>query len=402
MASTVSNQPLNVGTAGLVTDGEKRSVDEEFRRLPGNAAPTVGIIGYGPGVTLDDDWKYQKIVDKQLPQTITLTAQLPNTTSSGVTLTASTSDIAALQQGQTLLIDDEIVRVVTAGTSTTAGITREFAGTTIATHATATVAQIMSPLYLDTDTFPESAKIRGEYKNFYPGQIMYGYSTTAMRTGQRSYLTRGMSDLAFEEQNHMQVALNQLEVLLWYGKAQAPSGANIGSFDGISRLISSNEVAASAVLSGKLLNDLAEKILAHDNNNNKLTIFGNRDMKRIWDAVLKAEFDRQGTPDYVGPVKVRVDRFETSLATFDYVTVPNLKSGALFAVDPADFNIEPVQVQSPFSAGWTETRRGPEETNSLKASVNYSLICTLTVGDERRHGKITGITTTTGSYTGYM
>ena len=95
-----------------------------------------------------------------------------------MTLAASTSDIAALQQGQTLLIDDELSASLPQA-HPQLRVSREFAGATIATHATATVAQIMSPLYLDTDTFPESAKIRGEYKNFYPAQIMYGYSTTA-------------------------------------------------------------------------------------------------------------------------------------------------------------------------------------------------------------------------------
>ncbi|MCZ7598360.1 MAG: hypothetical protein M5U09_12470 [Gammaproteobacteria bacterium] len=402
MASKTTNAALNIASAGLVTDGEHRSVDSTFRLLPGNAAPTVGLIGYGESVALDDGKKFQKVVGRQLQQTITLTAQLPNTTTSGVTLTASSTDIAALQKGQTLLIEDEIVRVTTAGTSTTAGINRAFAGSTIDTHVTSTVARIMSPAYLDTDTFVQSAAIRGEFKDFYPTQIMYSYEVSAMRTGQRSYLTNGATEFAFDTQNHMQVALNQLEMSMWYAKAQAPASSAPGSFDGISRLISSNEVVASAVFTGKLLNDLAEEILAWDNTNTTLTVAGNRNMKRIWDAVLKAEFSRQGTPDYVGPVKVRVDRFETSLATFEYLTIPNLKDGELYIIDAADFKLQPVAVTDGFVVGWGEVNRDPAHTNALTRTKGYYWIGTLTVGDERRHGKMTSITTTPGSYSGYL
>lgn len=402
MASKTTNAALNIASAGLVTDGEHRSVDAQFKLLPGNAAPTVGLIGYGAAVALDDAKKHQKVVGRQLPQTITLTAQLGNSADSDLTLTASTTDIAAIQKGQLLLVEDEIVRVSTAGSATTAGISRAFAGTSVATHVTSVVARIMSPVFLDTDTFVQSAAIRGEFKDFYPTQIMYMHAVTAMRTGQRSYLTNGATEFAYDTQNHMQIALNQLEMLMWYSKAQAPTSSAQGAFDGISRLISSNEVAAGGVLTGKLLNDLAEKLLAHDNNNSTLTIAGNRDMKRIWDAVLKAEFDRQGAPDYVGPVKVRVDRFETSLATFEYLTVPNLKSGELYAIDAADFELNPIAVTDGFVTGWGEVNRDPAHTNALQKERGYYWIGTLTVGDERRHGKMTGITTTTGSYSGYM
>lgn len=397
MAST--NLPagsFNVG-AGWISGERIRSIDEQFRRLPGNKAPTVGLVGYGEAVTFEDG-ATEKIVDRQLQQTITLTAQLPNTTASGTTLTASAADIAALQAGQTLLIGDEVVRVSTPGTSTTAGIERAFGGSTIATQATSAVARIMSPLYVDTASFPKSPGIRGEMKKFYIAQIMYGYEGSAMRTSERSYLTRGLSDVAFEEQNHMEVALSQLEMMVWYGKAIKRTDSQPGSFDGLARLITSNEVTASGALSVKLLNDLMEKHLRWDNSNDQLTIFGNRTMKRIWDTVFNAQFDRKGEPDYVGPVKIRTDRFETSLGTFNFVVVPNLKDGELYSVKLDDVKLNPAALQEPWKIGWGEVRRGPEETNALVSAINYYWLGTLTIGDERLHGKMTGISVSSGDY----
>ena len=401
MASTTSNAAFNVASVGA-SGTAHRSVQEDFERLPGNNAPTVAMIGYGSPVKVDEGFKFQRIVDRDLPQTITITAQLPNTTSSGTTLTASTTDIAALQEGQTLLIEDEIVRVTTAGTSTTAAITRAFAGTTIGTHVTSVEARIMSPTFLDTATFVESAKSRGEFKSFYPTQIMYEWSQTAMRTAVSSYLTKGQDELTFEKANKMKEAERQLEMLMWYSKAQAPTGSNIGMFDGISRLVSTNVTTASAILSGKLLNDTLELALAWDNNNNAFNVYGNRNMKRIWDNIMRAEFDRRADPDYVGPVKVRVDRFETSLGTLNFVIVPNLKDGELYFLKEGDIKLRPLDVAGGFSSGWQEFTREPEHTNALSRQMAYYWLGTLDIGDERRHCKMVSITTTPGSYTGYI
>lgn len=399
MPSTSANSQSNVGSVNLVATHSRRSVQEDFERLPGNEAPSVALFGYGKAVTLDEGFKVQRIVDKALPQTITLTAAY---TAAGTSLTVSAYDAQVVQVGQLLLVEDEIMRVTGVPGGTTINVSTAFAGTTNAGHASGTVVRIMSPVYLDTDTFQRSPRTRGEFKAFYPAQIMYKADQTAMATSINSYLTKGQDDLTFDKAEIMKAAVRQLEPTIWYSKAQVPTASAPGAFDGIARLVTSNTVAAGGVLTAKLLNDLIEMIMTHKNSNNTFTIFGNRNMKRVFDAVMRAMFDKRAEPDFVGPVKVRIDRFETSLGTLEFSVIPNLRDGELYAVRREDIKLHPLDLKGKFSPGWHEVDFGVEENNALVEGWGYYNLLTLIIGDERLHGKITGITMTAGSYTGYV
>lgn len=397
MASTASISQFNVGTVGASGTAHK-SVQEDFERLPGNDAPTVAMIGYGPAVAVDEGFKIQKIVDRDLPTTVTNTA---NIVTAATDITLSTTDAASLQIGQILMIDEELVRVTTVASSTTVGITKGFAGTTSTTHTTSSTVHILSPLFLDTDTFVESAKYRGELKSFYPGQIMYSWSESAMRTAVRSYLTKGEDEMTFEKRNKMREAVRQLEKLVWYGKAQAPTSSNHGSFDGLYRLIDTNKNTSVGVLTATHLVDLAEDIMAWDNSITSFDVCMNRNMKRIWDAVLNAYFDRRGEPTTT-KLGTRVDVFETSIATFRVTIIPELRDGEMYFLKKSDVKLHPLAVRGGFAPGWQEVDRGPSQTNALTRQKAYYNILTLLIGDERRHGRLAGITTTSSSYAGYV
>lgn len=398
MASTSSNAAFNVASAGLVANSAHKSVQPEFERLPGNEAPTVQLIGYGEAVTIDEQMRIQKIVDRDIPAKITLTGAY---TSGGASLAVSTYDSTIVQVNQVLLIDDELFLVTAvpgAGVITVAGA--QF-GTTAANHANGSSVYLLPPMFKDTDTFVEAAKSRGEFKTFYPMQVMYQWSGTAQRTAIRSYLTKGQGELQFEHANKMKEAIRQLEGAVWYAKAQAPTGSAIGSFDGISRLITTNADATSGVLTGKRLNDLAELVLAWDNSLTDFDVFGNRNMKRIWDAVLNAYFDRQGEPNTT-KFGTRVDSFNTSLGTFNYTVIPNLRDGELYFLQKEDVKLHPLELSDGFSSGWNEFTREPQHTNALTRAMSYWWIGTLLMGDERKHAKMTNITTTASSYAGYV
>lgn len=398
MAQTASLAAFNVASADDISGHSHRAVQEEFDILPGNDTPLVSWIGYGESIPVDESMIYKTIVANEMPATVTLTTAV---VTADTTIEMSTTDAAMLQKNQVILVDSELMLVTTVASTTDVTITKGFAGTTSTTHADNSIAYVLSPHFLDTDVFVEGAKIRGEFKSWYPTQIMYSWSETAMRTAVTSYLTKGQDELAFERARKMIEAQKRLEMDMLYSRAQQPTGTAIGMFGGIDQTIASNTVAAGGVLTASHLNDLAEEIQAWDNSNTDYTVVMNRTEKRIWDAVLNAFFDRRGEP-MTNSVGVKVDRFETSLGTFNTLCVPNKKSGTLYFLKKNDIKLRPLGVQGGFSPGWNELTREPAHTNALTREMKYYWLGSLVAGDERKHGSITGITTTGSSYAGYV
>ena len=82
-----------------------------------------------------------------------------------------------------------------------------------------------------------------------------------------------------------------------------------------------------------------------------------------------------------------------------YMDVDSCLDGELLFVKKSDVSIIPIDLGA-FGAGWQSFERGPEQTNAVSRQKGFYGCFTLKVGDERRHGKLTGITSTVASYAG--
>jgi hypothetical protein len=406
MAVLRQNAALNMGNA--ISNSGVRIVQTDFEALPGNDTPLVQWIGYGPGVNISDNGKYEWIIDQDMPQTVTVTAQVTNTTTAN-TLTMSTSDVASLQVGHILVsmtanssgTAGELLRVIdVTSTSGQIQVTRAYAGTTVATQATSVVLGIMSPAYLDTTTFVESPKGRGDFVFNYFQQVMYETSETDYRTAMQSYLTKQQDEISYDIMKIRLRAVQQLERTLLYSVKQQPTASNEGLMDGLITWIATNKTQQTGLLTATDIANTLDAIFDFDNTNRAdgLTVVGTRKSKRIWDAIWNSYFEREGEPN-TNDLGITVESVHTNWGDLHYMTDQAVREGELLFLDKNDLKILPLNTES--GAGWKEFKRDPAIQNVLQRQQAYYGHFSLRVGNEKRHGKIYGpFTTTLASYAG--
>lgn len=400
MAQTVITGEFDVANVDDIANSHYVSVQEEFETLPGPKHPFVSSIRSGPAVTLNESMQIQVIRNKSFPTTITLTAALSDTT--GTVLTASATDIALLQEGQTVIIDDEVVRVtVPNATATTATITRGFGGSTAATHANGSIAQIAAPLFDDDNLFVLSPFYRGEMASFNAFRTQYAWSQTSTSTAVKSYLTKGKNDLDYEWADKAHRAMQQLEYTLLYGKGQALAAGQPGSPDGIYRLITSNVNTVSGLLSATEIVDTLEMIAAFDEGRTNFTLLGNQNTKRLISGILREHFSVQGDPNTTS-VGVVIDSFRTDHGTINFMVDRLIRDGEIYILDMKDIRLHPLAITDGTGQGWVEFTRGPEELDYRATKKVYVYEGVFVMGDERRHAMIKGFTTTGSSYANYV
>lgn len=399
MASTVKQSPITSSASATPSGFSHRQVQADFESLPGYENPLVSLIGYGKSKAIEEDRRFKVIIDRQPPQTVALSSQVDN---SATTLTFSTTDGAMLQEGALLFIDEELIRVTTTGTGGTVGVERDFAGTTIATHITASVVHLLSPLYASNDEFVTSPFYRGEEKYFEVFRTFHGWEADSTSTAVHSYLTKGKTDMDFEiDVRKAHIATAKLERLLLYSKAQQMSGTQAGAPDGLYRLITTNAVSASGPLTPTDIVDAIEKIFAHKNVTKKRTVIGNHKAKRLWNAIMNEYFDRKGEPTAT-KLGLVVDSFFTDYGEMDFMSIEAVRDGELYILDLPDLSIDPLEIRDGTGTGWVEFTQGPENLNRRATRKTFEFQGLFVMGDERLHSKITGFSTTTTDYTNYV
>lgn len=399
MASTAIQSPFEVAEVNDIANTSYVSIQEEFETLPGVKHPLISRIQYGEAVSVNESMQLQVIRDKLPPVTLSLAAQIAD---SGTTLTFSTTEAALLQEGQVLFIDEELLRVTTIASATTVGATRSFAGSTAATHVTSSVVHLLSPLFTGEATFVTSPFYRGEMVSFNVFRTQYGFEQSSTSTGVVSYLTRGQNQMEFEKDRARTRAMQQMEYLALYGKAQAMSASNPGSPDGLYRLITSNVNTVSGLLTATDLVDTVDMILAHNEGaRTNFELACNTNTKRILDAIFRQYFDAKGESDETN-VGVSIDRFKTSLGDFTVMTDRMIRDGEIYIVDWEDVKLHPLKITDGTGNGWVEFKRGPEHLNKRSNQVIHELQALLVMGEERKHALIKGFTTTGSSYAGYV
>jgi hypothetical protein len=396
MASTFSNVADNI--ASIVSGSEIRSVDDEFTtlKLPNVVLPDW--FGTGPAIKLGTSQKYEVVVDRAIPRTITNTV---NVVTADTTVTASTSDAQIPQIGTLLLADSEVMRVTavaTSSTSVTFTVTKGYGGTTSTTHTTSSTIQVMSPVFAEGGTFQQSTTLRGEFITFYPALIQYMYEESGIRASERTYLEKNMDALDFDTKvRHQERVKADFERLLLHAPQSIISSSLSGSFKGVRGQIASNISSSVGTLTATNIEDMLDLIYAWDGTQN-VTVLGNRKMHRIWSAVFNQYFEREGevTTDSVG---VKVWNYASALGDLKYMVVDACLDGELLFLRKDDIKIHPLDMGA-FGTGWQQFERGPQQTNAVSRQVCFYWAGTVVLKDERRHGKLTGITSTVSSYAG--
>lgn len=398
MAQTIIQGEFDVANVDDVTSSHYLSVQEQFETLPGNKHPFVSSIKTGPPVTLNEAMQIQVIRNKSFPLTIALNAAIDDTTTT-LTLLATATQI--LQQGQILIVEDEVIQVGATAASTTISITRAFGSSTAATHASGTVAQIASPLYDDDNLFLLSPFYRGEMASFNMFRTQYAWSQTSTSTATRSYLTKGQNELDYEWAQRAHRAMSQLEMLLLYGKTQAMAAGQPGSPDGIYRLITSNVNTVSGLLSATAIVDTLEYVARWDEGVTNFTLLSNMNTKRLLSGLLREYFSVQATPTTTS-VGVVLDSFKVDHGTINFMVDRNIRDGEIYILDMSDLKLHPLAITDGTGVGWVEFTRGPEELDYRATKKVYEYQGVFVMGDERRHAMIKGFTTTGSSYAGYV
>ena len=398
MASTNSIVAANI--ASIIDNSEIRNVDMDFDILELHATPLVGWIKRGEAVKLGEDLLYEKVVHRALQRTVTTTEAVVTADTS---ITLSTSDAARLQIGHLLVglgDNEEILRCITVAASTTVGVTKGFAGTTSTTHADTTSWRVMSPVFADGATFQQSASSQGEFKTFLPFIVMYQDNITPVRSATRTYLEGGKDPMAFRMERLRQEKLPEMEALLLHSQASTISASTAGAPAGIRSLISTNSTAVSGVLTASNIEAMLQDIFDQDGVA-PITIIGDINMHNIWSAVWRQYFDKQGTTVSTPKIGLAVKKYESpTMGDIEFMTVPSAKSNELLFLNRNSWTLHPLDWM--YGKGWNEFERDVVNTNALgKARGIYSawVFC---VDDERRNGKLTGITTTGSSYAGFV
>ena len=398
MAQTVIQGMVDVADVATPSGSHYVSIQEEFETLPGPKHPLVSSIGYGEALFVNDSMQVQVIRDRFFPLTVALNATIDDTTT---TVTLITNDSKIIQEGQILIVEDEVLRVTTTGATTTIGVERAFGSTTGVTHNSATVVQLASPIFDDDNTFVLSPFYRGELASFNCFRTQYAWSQTSTSTAVRSYLTKKKTELEYEWAQRAHRAMTQLESLVLYGAAQAMGAAQPGSPDGLYRLITSNVNTVSGLLSASDLVDTLEMIQAWDEGRTTFTLSGNQNTKRLLNAVIREHFSVEATPDTTS-LGVTIDEFRTSHGTIRFMTDRIIRDGEIYILDLPDIKLHPLAIQDGTGQGWVEFTRGPEEADARLTKKVYEFQGLLVMGDERRHGLIKGFTTTGASYSNYI
>lgn len=379
----------------MIAGSQVRQVQEIFDILPGKQAVLVPRIGYGEAVMVDANMKHEWIIDEYRP-THVVTASSYN--SSATSIVVVEADV--VQVGQILKNGDERIRVdqITSSTNTLT-VTREFAGTTGEDIASGAELMIMAPAFLDTDSFVTSPTRRGQFVYNYPQQIMYSFGQTAMASANRNYLTAGKTELQRSEEKHMYEAVRELEASLIYGKKQAPSSTDHGSFDGIDAFITTHVSASTGLLTETKVIDLLDDVLMDSGGGMGRSIYLNRKTKRVFDAVFLRRINQTGA-EVVNEVGVAIQRVHWNGGTFDFVITDLIEDGEAFLLNLDTISINPLDIQVGAGPGWVRGERKFEINNSLQVQQFYALICTVKMTNERFNGKWTGIDVDLSKYPG--
>jgi hypothetical protein len=332
-----------------------------------------------------------------LPRTVTSTVAI---ITADTDITFSTSDAARLQVGHLLISLDsveEIVRVITPG-ATTVGVTRTFGSVAADSHVDTTSWRVMSPVFADGATFVQSPSSLGEFTTFRPFIIQYQDNMTPIRSASRSYMEKNRDPLEFRLERLKRERLPELEALLLHSDTSTISSTVAGAPAGIRPLIATNVTAVSGVLTATIIENMLDTLYGWDGRR-KITVLGNRTMHRIWNAVWRQFFDKQGEVTNTPRIGFAVTVYQSpTMGDVEFMVCDACKDSELLFLDKSSWELHPLDWK--YGSGWHTFERGVKETNALGFATGMYYAGLLAVSDERLNGKLTGITTTLSSYSG--
>jgi hypothetical protein len=239
----------------------KRSIADLIDMIDPKDTPLVKFLGIGEtgqgGMNKAQQFRIQNwpstmyswLEDTLAPLSTALAASVTTTT------TAITVDNANyLRPGDLLEVDDELI-LVTAVSSDSATVTRDYAGTSAASHTTQTVNIVSRAMVegadSDTDLYTQVVDLYN-YTQIFEGQIKVSRS-------QNKLAKYGMgAEWDYQVQKRFVEQVRLLEKTLFYGRRDAGSSTTPRTMGGFRQYISTNTASlSSAALTQK---DLEDKI----------------------------------------------------------------------------------------------------------------------------------------------
>ena len=373
-----------------------RNVEMEMRMLMGIKPCLPTLFGWGESTYLSEGYILEWLRDEAKSHRVQLTA--PFAAATDTTLTLEDSNL--VMDTQLLFFENQVFRVLSHVDDTVVNVTKAYQGSTAADIASGEYLFIGLPDSLDDDSFALDTWQRGEVLTNTPLHVVKKWGGTDLRTSLRGYLDQGENPIDRETMKKRQELEKQLEMSMIYGRGVTPTGTTPGHFKGVRQLITTHLTALNdEPLTGFVLGDLFEEMAMDDEDQMGKTVVGGMTMKRAWNAMWRSEFDRQGevTTNEVG---LKVDRIYTDWGEFDYYLCRAMPAGELWIVNASDVRLRPVNTQA--GSGWMEYEWKAEQLQKRQREIGMTNVFTLQVDNERRHGRITGISEDLGLYGGVI
>lgn len=297
---------------------QQREVDDEFELVNPWFTSFLDALGRPksmPGLNQKTEW-----VEADLwKDTLTLSSTTGLAATDGTTLTLNAADAYRVQPGTVLLIDSEMVLVTARASTTTLTIIRDYAGTTAATHATASIAYIAGIARQEGSDSPYRANTIKTFPYNYYQQFEATFEITKPAETLREY--GGMSKLEQLRQEQTEDLKANLELATIHGvRFAGTSTTEPAQMGGVYDFV--------AAANGSYVAALSSAALTEANLNTMLRgIYANVDERKMAKDLFVGPFLRQKVDSfYENRVRTTVgertggsmvDRIQSSIGPID-------------------------------------------------------------------------------------
>ena len=360
------------------TTVQRRFVADQIANISPKSIPflkTIGIDG-----SASDNIKREWQEDSLYALTATISATTaPNSSATALHFTAS--DAFNFKVGDILKIESEYVRVTAVGADASITITRAFAGTTAASHASGvTVTRFGQAQLENVDTSVAGTSIHSFPYNYHQiWDVGYQISHRAQQQGEYNVDDR----LDYEAAKYFTAANVELERTLFYGKRVVNTSSVPSAMGGLETFITDNTDTTSEALTEKKINDLLDKTfqdVGHDNGPS-LIVVQSWQKRKISD--LYAPYGRQETSS--NEAGVSIDKIRTDFGDIDVLLAFNVPTDRLYLLNPSFISVHPFKNSSWF------TEPLPEDGPYFKEHLYGDY--TLQVKADKAHGYMSNLTT---------
>ncbi len=229
---------------------------------------------------------------------------------------------------------------------------------------------------------------------------MFQDNITPIRSSVRTPLEKGQDPLQYRLERLRDERMPEMEALLLHSRASTISSTTAGAPAGIRQLISTNSTAVSGTVTATHIENMLDTLFGWDGRQ-KITVVGTSTGHRIWSAVWRQYFEKEGTPQGNDRIGFAVTSYESpTMGNIEYMVCDSCLDSEWLFLRQESWSMDPLDWD--YGSGWQEFTRGVKETNALGTATGIYGGWVFSVDDERRNGILTGITSTGSSYAGFV